>query len=643
MERLQASKQVAAKAFNYAVKQVTRLFLYLITHPVKSALFAAKVYLGLILFTFCLVATFSSFAQETVPGNPIDTSQPPVPKEGGYSYPWVAGVMPGPDHNDIWDGVVYYIDGEPYIAMPLPDATGMCQADARKHIGSNPLITADGSYRWNDWTPLSTPGHERNRLFLDCSIVYRRDDDTQKGLSWSHSWLVDRITGQVCPAGTVEVDGQCYLHSQCPPEGFPYHTEPDGPNCVKAVDCEALSGADAGLFVYRSSERVTDTSTLQCVSGNSNYTEGFSGTCAVTGGSGWIEQQGSDGGWIYSPINATFSGYHCDQDGNPDEPAGHCVAYDSGGVKGVSCPDGTSMSVPWGAFEAVEDAFLNFRTQASQNIGDNANRIDQLEANQVTPEQVINQITSDPDLLGQLQGEDGTSCTVTPTTGGSTITCGEASAFVANGSAGAAGADGVDGADGEDGQSCTLLPTQDGVDIICPDATAKVMHGDDGKDGDNCTTQALEGGDVQITCGETVATLNGVDEQGLVDAINAQTDRLEEALTYQGTTPTNNFGMNENLANAIGEPNDWQTRNFGTVIEAAVTEMQSAPVYVALDGFFDVSFGGSCPTYSASVDFLNTTLVFDQWCSSVMDQIWPWVSSVIILVFSYFAFREAIL
>ena len=91
-----------------------------------------------------------------------------------------------------------------------------------------------------------------------------------------------------------------------------------------------------------------------------------------------------------------------------------------------------------------------------------------------------------------------------------------------------------------------------------------------------------------------------------------------------------------------GEPNDYDTRNFGTVMESAVEEMQNSDVSRAVNEFFEVSLSGSCPIYSGAIPGIGN-ITIDQFCGPVMASVWPIISAIMILVFSYMAFRVAIL
>ena len=89
------------------------------------------------------------------------------------------------------------------------------------------------------------------------------------------------------------------------------------------------------------------------------------------------------------------------------------------------------------------------------------------------------------------------------------------------------------------------------------------------------------------------------------------------------------------------EHNDFETRNFGTVIDAAAKSLLGKPIFISIKNYFNASFGGSCPTWSVDVDVYTITI--DQLCSETMNQVWPGIRAIIILVFSFLAFRVAFL
>lgn len=91
----------------------------------------------------------------------------------------------------------------------------------------------------------------------------------------------------------------------------------------------------------------------------------------------------------------------------------------------------------------------------------------------------------------------------------------------------------------------------------------------------------------------------------------------------------------------LGEKNDWSTRNFGTVIKGAGDSIMQQPVFGSVGRFFTASFSGSCPSWSVNV--WGFSIVIDQLCSETFQQILPAIRAVILLIFSFFAFRVAFL
>lgn len=112
---------------------------------------------------------------------------------------------------------------------------------------------------------------------------------------------------------------------------------------------------------------------------------------------------------------------------------------------------------------------------------------------------------------------------------------------------------------------------------------------------------------------------DGDDEGG--GSINYDTDRLTE----------------------FTNPNDWEQRNFGTVLMDATDRIKQTPVFSSAATFFDVSFNAECPVWSTTFTVFNQSFDFtvDQQCSSVMNQIWPWVRAILLLCFAFLSFRVA--
>ena len=87
--------------------------------------------------------------------------------------------------------------------------------------------------------------------------------------------------------------------------------------------------------------------------------------------------------------------------------------------------------------------------------------------------------------------------------------------------------------------------------------------------------------------------------------------------------------------------NDWEKRNFGTVIKATSAKIFDLPIMKSINGFFDVSFSGQCPVYSVSIWVYEITI--DQFCTDSVQSVFPYIKAVVLFMFSILAIRTAIL
>lgn len=127
--------------------------------------------------------------------------------------------------------------------------------------------------------------------------------------------------------------------------------------------------------------------------------------------------------------------------------------------------------------------------------------------------------------------------------------------------------------------------------------------------------------------------LSSIDEN--TRAIKDNTSKIADSLTVKGDTgPIETPELDD-------ERNNWETRNFGTVMKEQGNKLMDLPLFKSVDGFFDVSFGGSCPTYSVSVWVFEVNI--DQFCSATMMALWPYIKAVVLLVCAFFAVRIALL
>jgi hypothetical protein len=585
--------------------------LFLVKNPLKSFLFIVKFYISLLLLGFFLTASFSTFAHEV----PADS--------GDESY-----VITGP--------LLAGFDGQPW------------------------------SNRISLWESLSSQNRQNfqcsygavsistDRVSQQANCTY----DTQYGSKNANSLLTGDSTG--APIYT------------CPPSGYSDHTVLTGTTCntptgehptdpepepvFPTIDCTSLAGNGADFASFYSSSPLTpeELSTSKCsnnVGGNSKSDN----SCHILNGAGWTGQPvfddaGIETGINYTSINGTFSGFGCDSEGNPASKES-CTAIDSGRIKKVDCPDGTSMTVNWGDFLDTKEAFLNQRSSVQDDLNAVNTRVDNVLNSVPTTDDIVISLAGNQSFKDSVKGKDGEPCEVARlgSNNGIFMNCDGNQTNIYDGSVGAKGQAGENGENGEDGQSCTAIATTDGVNIVCKESTQFLAAGKSGGDGiagidgADCSTTSNGAGGSIITCGSSVSEVEGVDEGGIISAIGEQTTTLMTGLTYEGDVPSVGFTNSEGLTAALGTANDYEVKNYGTVIESAVNEMKESPVFVAVDGFFEVSFNGSCPTYSANVDFMNTSVTMDHWCRPIMNDIWPIIQAIIMFGFSFMAFRVAIL
>ncbi|WP_156120206.1 hypothetical protein [Aeromonas finlandensis] len=95
-------------------------------------------------------------------------------------------------------------------------------------------------------------------------------------------------------------------------------------------------------------------------------------------------------------------------------------------------------------------------------------------------------------------------------------------------------------------------------------------------------------------------------------------------------------------------PNDWSQRNYGTVMQHHVTEMNSLPLFSAIGGFFKVDVGaGTCPQFSIDVPEIGGmgggSLVFDVFCNADLQKIFEIIALCVKLLGLYTSFRIALL
>lgn len=135
----------------------------------------------------------------------------------------------------------------------------------------------------------------------------------------------------------------------------------------------------------------------------------------------------------------------------------------------------------------------------------------------------------------------------------------------------------------------------------------------------------------------------GTKLDGIKDAIDkGNEDKGDKPLPAGDTTiHTNPNDVNPN-------PNNWATRNYGTVMQQHVTAMNALPLFAGVSGFFRVEMGaGTCPSFSIDVPEIGGvgggSLVFDVFCNADLQRIFEIIALCVKLLGLYVAFRIALL
>ncbi|NMM39289.1 hypothetical protein [Pseudoalteromonas arctica] len=505
----------------------------------------------------------------------------------------------------------------------------------------------------------------------------------------------------------------------CPPAAYPLHKltvpkptpeNPDAFMCGKPLitddeECQSQIGNDPAL----NSITLPNSSTAggkmpKCVD---------SGTakCEVTS-TIWIDVVSNETHTVWSPVGgSTFTGNACDENGmevKQPESQGEdkfCNVSNSSGIYQVDCPE-SSIAINWNTvtglaqasaldnqrIAAIEASFLKQEdltalVNSGQLKGDQGEKGDK-------GEKGIQGVAGAKGATGEkgadgkdgIDGQDGADgATGEKGADGKDGIDGQDGADGATGEKGADGKDGVDGIngvdgqdgadgkdgvdglagvdgkdgvngkdgiDGEDGVGCSVINTPDGASIACESGTAKLENGD------SCTTVQLPNGDAQISCEDgTMSEINGVDEDGIISALDTQltemkkqttelekhTESLKKLSEYDGDKPLIDYETKPDAYTEIAEF-DWENNNFGTVMEEHIDAMRGLPLFSAIDNFFVTSFGGSCPVWETTVNVMdaNLNIKIDQFCSSAVQNILPYIRAILMLVAGFFAWRIAI-
>lgn len=92
----------------------------------------------------------------------------------------------------------------------------------------------------------------------------------------------------------------------------------------------------------------------------------------------------------------------------------------------------------------------------------------------------------------------------------------------------------------------------------------------------------------------------------------------------------------------IGDLYAKKDKTIAQVMKKASDDLKAAPLGSAVGGFFTVGSGGSCPSPSGVVPFLNKAVTFDMFCTNFAAQMFLIVRMVLLMLATWMAFRVAI-
>lgn len=95
-------------------------------------------------------------------------------------------------------------------------------------------------------------------------------------------------------------------------------------------------------------------------------------------------------------------------------------------------------------------------------------------------------------------------------------------------------------------------------------------------------------------------------------------------------------------AASIGDLYTPKTKTLGDVLGGARTAFMASPVGTAVGGFFVVSGGGGCPTWSGHIPYIDADIAIDQFCTAWAVTALAVLKAAVLVFCSFFAFRVAV-
>lgn len=357
--------------------------------------------------------------------------------------------------------------------------------------------------------------------------------------------------GLTCQKVTFSYSGTSAQYTEgytCPPVGYPEHIITENTQCrIKQCpkdQAKLFDGVDMENGAGYACNAGCETQIFKPSTTKGQFGWQFIGT---TTGSvcKCVNSDGSPTG----SLNCWFRGYSDDGSGSGTDKT--CSAYDQGELKGVNCGENGSMDLDLGP---INDSLVGLsQANIAQDKTLNEHSV-QLGNHQIALDNITSRMDS-----GEFKGEKGDTGPA-----GEKGETGEKGVNGAAGQAGADGKDGVNGRDGVDGQNgtngkdgekgekgekgdageagaagATGAAGRDGVDGQNGTDGAQGLQGiqglqgekgDTGEDGDSVLA-VQDGIDVHMVnarTGARMATLKGIDRDGIIDAVDQSTNAIKD-------------------------------------------------------------------------------------------------------------------
>lgn len=139
------------------------------------------------------------------------------------------------------------------------------------------------------------------------------------------------------------------------------------------------------------------------------------------------------------------------------------------------------------------------------------------------------------------------------------------------------------------------------------------------------------------TTGTTTITFDtkGLAQESTMNKVSENTKGILDKLNEINTTPfAGGSGFTDQYTNA--NPN-----TYTGITNAFTARLQSSQIGQVATGLFDVNLAGTCPVWTIPASTMLPSMTIDQFCGSVMNDIWPFIQAVMLAVATALAIRVA--